>query len=154
MPLTYPQIETNISLLQPKTLEMTLDVFLEYAVDEAKEVDGVWKDLTATAKVLVARAGNKKYARLLSSEVEKNQRALDLKTEAAEALSDRIMIDVLAQTVLLGWEGIKFKGQDLPYSRDNAKMLLAVKDFRGVISRLAADFANYRVAQEEALGKN
>jgi hypothetical protein len=60
----------------------------------------------------------------------------------------------MAQSILLGWESIKFKGQPLSYSTENARTLLGVKDFRAHVSRLAHDFDAYRVAQEESTGKN
>lgn len=133
---------------------MTLDVFAQFAVDEKKELEGVWQEIGGGAKLLIARAGNKKYARMLAREVEKHQRALDVKNEAADELSDRIMVDVLAQTVLIGWEGIQYKKQALPYSVENAKMLLGVKDFRNLVSKLAGDFEAYRAAQEAELVKS
>lgn len=127
-----------------------MDVFAAYATDEKKELEGVWSDIGDGAQLLVARAGNRKYARLLGSQIEKHQRALDTKNDAADELSDKILAEVMAQTVLLGWKNIKFKGSELSYSVDNAKMLLAVKDFRSLVSRLSNDFDSYRVAQEEA----
>lgn len=125
-----------------------MDVFKSFASDETKENDGVWCELGAGASLLVARAGNRKYARMLSSQVEKNQRALDLKNEAADDLSDQIMISVLANTVLLGWKGIQFKREDMAYSVENAKTLLSVKDFRSLVSKLSNDFEAYKAVQE------
>ena len=75
-----------------------MDIFNTYAVDEVKELNGTWVPL-GDAKFLVARAGNKAYVKMLGKEVERNQKALDVKDEAADALSDRIMIDVIAETI-------------------------------------------------------
>ena len=131
-----------------------MDVFNDFATDEEKEVNGVWHELGPKAEVLVARAGNRNYARRLSAEFDKNQRVLDLKNEAADKLSEQILISVMAETVLLGWRGeeFKFKGVALPYSLENAKKVLAVKDFRALISRLANETEKYRAAQEADLG--
>jgi len=125
-----------------------MDVFKQFATDDAKENSGVWCDIGDGARLLVARAGNRAYARMLARDVEKNQRALEAKTDAAAELNTQIMVDVMARTVLLNWEGIQFKGQALPYSVDNAKMLLGVKDFRQLVNNLAGDFEAYRAAQE------
>jgi hypothetical protein len=136
-------------------METSFDVFAEFATDEKKENDGVWVDIGKGARLLVARAGNRKYSRLLTAAIEKHQRALDLKDEAADKLSDQITIDVAAEAILLGWEKLSFKGQDMgAYSVTAAKQLLAVKDFRHYVSRLSNDFDRFRVAQEAALGKN
>lgn len=131
-----------------------MDVFQQYATDEKKEVEGVWVELNDKgAKVLVARAGNKKYARMFSREYERHQRALEAKNDAADDLSDKVTIEIMAETILLDWQGLTFKGELLPYSKENARKLLSVKDFRVHITKLSNDFDSYRVAQEEAAVK-
>ena len=131
-----------------------MDVFKQFSTSYKAENDGVWSDLGDNSKILVARSGNRKYARLLTALVEKHQRVLDLKTEVATALSDEIMISVTAESVLLGWENIQFKGADLPYSVENAKLLLSVKDFRRLVGKLSDDVELYRGADEETVAKN
>lgn len=130
-----------------------MDIFSTYAVDESKELGGTWMEV-GDAELLIARAGNKAYIKLLGKEVERNQRALDRKDEAADALSDKIMIHVLAKTILLGWKNVKFKGEPIEYSEDNAKMLLAIKDFRREVIKLADDFNAFKVAEEVENVKN
>jgi len=130
-----------------------MDIFKSFATDEKLEQEGTWISLGGDAKILVARAGNKKYGRLLSSAVEKNQVALDLKTEEADDLSDEIMVDVLANSILVGWEGLSFKGEALAYSVENAKTLLSVKDFRLAVSNHSRNIENYRVAAETVTTK-
>lgn len=130
-----------------------MDIFSTYAVDETKEQSGTWMEV-GDAKFLVARAGNKNYVKMLGKEVEKNQKALDRKDDAADALSDKIMIDVLASTILLGWENVSFKGETLEYSKENAKMLLALKEFRREIMKLADDFNAFKLAKEAEEVKN
>jgi len=62
------------------------------------------------------------------------------------------MIDVMAETILLGWSGVSFKGVDMPYTLDNAKTLLAVKDFRKHVAGLADQMDAYKVKAEIATG--
>lgn len=130
-----------------------MDIFNTYAVDEAKELNGTWMPL-GDAKFLVARAGNKAYVKMLAKEVERNQKALDMKDEAADELSDRIMIDVLAKTILLGWENVSFQGKSLEYSEENVKMVLKHKEFRRQIAQMADDFSAFKAAKEEEDVKN
>jgi hypothetical protein len=130
-----------------------LDIFEAYATDETAEVNGTWQQLNG-ADFLVARAGNRNYAKKLTDLVERNQKALDRKDEAADKLSDQIMIDVLAETILLGWKNVSFKGKELPYSVANAKTLLAVKDFRREVLKMADDVAQFRAKLEEEQAKN
>ena len=131
-----------------------LDIFEQFAADEQKEIEGVDCQIGGGAILKVARSGNKKYARKFQQLYEKHQRTLDLKNAASDDLADQIMIAVMAETVLLGWTGIKYKGKTLPYSVDNAKMLLAVKDFRALVSKLSGDFETYRLAQKAEAEEN
>lgn len=130
-----------------------MDIFSTYAVDEAKEQSGTWMEI-GDAKFLVARAGNKNYAKLISKEIERNQKALDRKDEAADALSDKIMIKVIAETILLGWENVSYKGKPLEYSKEAAGTLLAHKEFRREIMKLSDDFNAFKCEQEAEVVKN
>lgn len=129
-----------------------LDIFTEYATNEALENEGTWMEVGA-AKFLVARSGNKNYARKLSKAVERHRKQLDRKDDAADKLSEQIMVDVMAETILLGWEGVAFKGEALPYSVENAKQLLRIKDFRTTIAELADDFDAFKAEQEREQGE-
>lgn len=131
-----------------------MDIFNEYATDDKKEIEGVWVDLTDTAQLLLARMNNRKYARELSRVVEKNDKALNAKTEAADVLSESLMADVAAKTILLGWRGLRYKGADIEYTEANAKMLLSVKDFRKKVLQLADIMDNYKAEVEAAQVKS
>ena len=130
-----------------------LDIFAQYATNETAENDGAWVE-HGDAKFLVARAGNRKYVRMLTNLVEKNQKLLDKKDEAADKLSDKILIDVMASTILLGWEGVAFKGKEFTYSVENAKTLLAIPDFRREVQKWSDDRGNYQAKEEAEAVKN
>jgi len=130
-----------------------VDIFSTYAVDEVKEQSGTWMDV-GDSKLLIARAGNKAYVKMLSKQVERNQKSLDRKDDAADALSDKIMVDVLANTILLGWEGVSYKGEVMEYSVANAKTLLTHKEFRREVMKLADDFNSFKLQQEVEEVKN
>lgn len=130
-----------------------MDIFKSFATDSKLEQEGTWIPLGGKARILVARAGNKKYGRLLSAAVEKNQIALDLKTDESDELSDKIMIDVLANSILLGWEELSFDGEAMPYSIENAVKMLGVKDFRLAVSNYSKNIDNYRVSAEKVTAK-
>lgn len=129
-----------------------LDVFAEYATKENLENDGTWMDV-GDAKFLIARTGNKKYVRKLSKAVDRHKKLLDRKDDAADKLSDEIMISVIADTILLDWQGVAFKGEILPYTSENARTLLAIKDFRRQIVELADDFEAYKAVEEKEQGE-
>ena len=128
------------------------DVFSELATDENLEINGSWFNLSGKSRVLVARAGNKEFQKALNKQIETNQVALDAGGDAADELSDKIFVDVMSRTILLGWEHMGFKGQALGYTHDNAKLLLGVKDFRKKIAGFSNQFDAYKVKQEAEQG--
>lgn len=75
--------------------------------------------------------------------------------DAAEACAEKLTVEVMAKSILLGWSGnVRYKGAILPYSVDNAIMLLQLKDFRAKVEKLSGDFQNYRLVSEEEDAKN
>jgi hypothetical protein len=133
--------------------KMSLDIFSAYATDESKEENGSWFDLGSGARVLVARAGNRNYGKALTRYVDEARLVLDKGDEAADKKSDEIMVAVIAETILKGWENISYKGKQFAYSIENAKTLLSHKEFRKQIASFADDFEAYKLKLEEEQGK-
>lgn len=137
-----------------------MDFHATYATDPKAELEGREVDWGGGIKLLIARAHNPKYTRMLAQQYEAHKHTLDQKETdeqlaTAEARSNKIMAYVMARSILLGWTGpVKFKGQDLPYSVANAEMLLEIKDFQAEVAKKAADFRNFRVKVEEGDEKN
>jgi hypothetical protein len=133
---------------------MGLNVFTEYATNEKAEIEGTIMEV-GEAKLTIARIGNKKYSRKLSKLYERNRKLLERKDDSADALSDKIMIEVLSETILLGWEGIDDEdGKPMPYSKENAVKLLGLKDFRKVIMELAGDDAEFKAHKDAEVGND
>lgn len=137
-----------------------IDFHSQYATDPKSELEGREFDWGGGIKLLIARAHNAKYTRLLASQYEAHKHTLDQKETpeqlaTAEDRSNKIMAYVMARSILLGWTGaVFFKGQALEYSVANAEMLLQMKDFQAEVSKKAADFRNFRFETEEADAKN
>ena len=133
--------------------EKVLDVFSEYATDEALEVSGVWRELnSAGAKILVARMGNERFVQVLQETVEAAQATLALGGEVADKAYKDIVLDVMSKTVLLGWVGVAYKGEVHPYSPHIARKMLEHREFRKVVERFSNDLARYRLKVEEEQG--
>jgi hypothetical protein len=130
-----------------------MDLFKIYQTDSSLEENGVWEDI-GDAKFLIARTGNKKYIKYLSREFKKNQKVLDRKDDAADKLSEEIMIEAIARTILLDWSGVKVDGREFPYTQENAKKALALHDFRSDIMKCAENFGAYKTFKDEEDGKN
>ena len=69
--------------------------------------------------------------------------------------SARVMMeDVMAETLLLGWEGITQDGKPVPYSREQARTYLRIKDFRKKIAGFSDNFEAFRAKAEAEQGKD
>jgi hypothetical protein len=80
---------------------------------------------------------------------------LDSKGPEAEKRSDEIYVEVLSKTVLLGWKGtIMYKGEPMPYSRENAIKLLKLKDFRNRVIEVAGEFEHFKLVKDSEDEKN
>lgn len=139
---------------------MSFDFFSSYATDENLENNGTQFPFNG-GSLLIARAGNRAYSKALTAAVE--ARRIELDADESGKVSDEIMADVMARTILLGWTGpvvdgvqtsFKFKGADITYSIDNAKALLAMREFRKQVAALSDQMDAYKVKAEVATGKD
>jgi len=130
-----------------------MDILNEFGTDVAKEQDGVAVEM-GDATFVIARSGSHAYNTLISKLFKANKRALDMQNEASQTLSDNLMAEVLAKTVLKGWSGVTEKGVEVPYSAENALRYLRIKDFRAFVAEKANDFTLYKSAVDEEVTGN
>lgn len=131
-----------------------MDVFKMFATDRDKEEGGTEVKIGPDTYITVARSNNRKFAKQLSKRVEENREILDSGTEEADQLSDEIMREVLADTILLGWRNLDYKGKPIKYTRENAIELLKMPDFMDFVMKHAKQVDHFRVKIEENVVKN
>jgi len=131
-----------------------MDIFATFATDEALETEGKWFNMGKTTRVKVARSGNQKYVKLLRKKLEENKLDLETMGDDANDLAEKVLVDVIADTILLDWEDIQYQGKEMEYSRLNARLLLQIKDFRKKIVGFSESFEAYKIKQEEELGND
>jgi len=127
--------------------------FGNFKTDPEKEEDGVWYEYAPKFRLLIARMGNTKCQRLFEKR-EKPYMHRIRQGELDEDTAMEILIETLAETVLLGWEGLLSGGEPIPYSKEKARELLAVRDFRAVVLEFAKDGDNFREDIQEESAKN
>ena len=133
-----------------------LDIFKTYATDLRAETDGVWRDM-GSASFLIARADNSNYVKAIAETWEKHREQVEAGGEEAEELSARLLAEVTADTILLDWKNVSFKGKKYPYNRENAIALFmepSLKDFQNKIMTMARDVEYYKLKEEEEQVKN
>ena len=133
---------------------MALDIFEVYATDEDAEEKGVWFPLGEETELLIARDGNDECEQLVERLMIENADKLSAGGDESKAVQRKIEIEVTAATILKGWKKLKYKGEMLDYSEDNARMLLAHKDFRRRVLFNARQRDAYALKHEEAVTKN
>ena len=131
-----------------------MDIFKKYATDEKLEEDGTWTEIGPKTRLLVARLGNPRYRAAFKRLSRPYQAQID-RNSLPEEIQEQILIKSLAETVLLGWEGLEEGGQPLAYSKETALRLLTdLKDFRDDVLTLARQAEAYRVQALEDAVKN
>lgn len=133
-----------------------LDVFKTFAVDLNAEVDGVWRDFHG-AKFLIARARNDRYNKAITERYAEHREVLEQDTAKAEEISARLMAEVIADTIILDWKNVGFKGKKLPYSRENVIKLFTapeLRDFCDALLELSQETSAYLLKQEKEQEKN
>lgn len=134
---------------------MSFDIFEAFATDEHLENTGVKFPLGKGASLTIARSDNRAYAKALTKAIETHRDALAGDDDSVAQLSDEIMINVMANTILLGWSNLTYKGEPVgDYSVEKAKKLLAVKDFRKLVASKADQMGAYKVKSEVATGND
>ncbi len=124
-----------------------MDIFYSFATDPVLEEQGKEFQIGKDAFITVARTGNRVY--IMRALLAAHKETLDRDDDEAHDRFEKIQIEVLAKSVLLGFRGITFKGETLTYSQANAAMLLEIKDFRDLVAKHADKFTNFLVKQEE-----
>lgn len=122
--------------------------------DPEIEKEGVWIDYRGGSKIKVARIGNPNFSRVNAAKMKphrKKQRAgtLDEETET------RLLCEVIAETVLLGWEGFTDGDKQFKYSKQNAIDLLTKHiDFRNEVVEFATTEEIFHREEVEDSEKN
>lgn len=125
-----------------------------FKTDKTLEEQGTWIDLSPTSKIKLARIGCKNF----QQEVKKRQKPYRAMVRAGtlpDHVQTQILVGVLAETIILGWEGFTEGGEPVPYTKDNAvRVLTESRDFRDFIVTLADDINVFKAAEREDGLKN
>ena len=126
----------------------------KFQTNKSLEEEGVWVDVDGNGtKIKVARINNPRYKKYFQKITKPYKRQIRNGT-LAEELAEKLLVDALANTILLDWQGFTKEGADFPYSVDNARSFLQESaDFRDFVSDAANEMENFRAeGLEEARG--
>src|SRR3546814_20679574 len=82
-----------------------------FKADTALEDEGVWTTVDAASgcRLKIARIGNRRYREAMARRLKPYRRALRAGTPD-DQVTERITAGVLAETVLLDWQGVERQG--------------------------------------------
>jgi len=135
-----------------------MSLYKQFKTDPSVERDGVILDYGDGVKIRIARAGgvnNKAFLRAIEAFARKHRRQIQLDT-LPEDVSRQILREVVATTVVLGWEGVTDEaGNSLPFTKENAiKLFEDLPDLFSDLYAQAQNAALFREDVREADAKN
>jgi hypothetical protein len=118
------------------------------------EREGVWTEYRDGSKIKIARIGNPNFNRIHEAKLKPHRRKQRDGTLSSE-LETKILCEVIAETILLDWEGFNQDGKEFKFTKKAAYDLLHKHiDFRNEIVELAAAEATFHADFTEDSAKN
>jgi len=131
-----------------------------YGTDLTKANEGVWFDssMIPGLKMKIAKTGNHQYEKLLRNLYKPYRRTLQKGKEVDNTITDKIMAEVIAKTIVLDWKGMPGSdGESVAFSVDECRELLLdpeLRDFKEEILEFADDSARFELELDEETEKN
>jgi hypothetical protein len=116
------------------------------SVDLDAASGGVWIEYDDKISFKIARANHPAYRSAVKHMHKQHRRQIDNGT-MSEELSEKLLAELMAQHILVGWKGLKNNGKNFEYTVDNATAFLQApqyEEIRDWIMMQAQDIENYR----------
>lgn len=131
-----------------------LDLGKTFRTSKEAENEGIWRDIGGGARIKIGRVGSDRYKEAFARFSKPYKTAIRTGTLADDVAED-LLIDAMVDAVLLDWEGLVIDGEELSYSKVNAKnVLYEFKDFRDLVTSMASELETFRVQETEEAVKN
>jgi hypothetical protein len=116
----------------------------EITTDATLETEGVWRKFE-DAEFRIAGSNSPRYQRSLR----RHAQSATAKLKTDPATQDRMLIEAMADTILIEWKGkVTLKGKQLAVTRENKVTLLSVPFFRNWVAEQMQDISNFRAAAD------
>ena len=138
----------------------------EHTTSKLKELGGTWIDCGSGLRLKLAAWGNRNAQRRFQQEISANptlKRLIGKKewttgvSETEEQLVQDMLVEIVAETVLMDWEGVVERSTPIPFNAANSRRLLKNRTFFGIVREFSEEQAYFReesaAADAEALKK-
>ncbi len=119
-----------------------------FKTNQDLEENGKWEEFENGCRLLIARAGNKKWKEYWKK-ISKPYRKQIKRETLSEEKGNELIINAMAQTILLNWENLLNDGVPLEYSKENAIMVLSIPDFRETVSEISQSMEAFQAELDE-----
>lgn len=132
---------------------MTMSIYDLFETNATLEAEGFIFDVTPTISFTLARAGgaNLRFQKVLESKTRSHRKEIDENRFPLDQ-ANQLMIEAVAETVVMGWKGITDKkGKKIPFTPENAvKLFTELPDLFNDVREAAAARANYSAQEVKA----
>lgn len=105
-------------------------------------------------KILRAGGSNKKYDMVLGRLIKPYTRQMKTNT-MDKKVSEDLMKELYAESVIIGWSGVKSKGEDVEFNKENViKLLDSLPEVFDEIREQADNLANFRLEEMKEEAEN
>lgn len=105
-------------------------------------------------KILRAGGSNKKYDTVLGRLIKPYTRQMKTNT-MDKKVSEDLMKELYAESVIIGWSGVKSKGEDVEFNKENViKLLDSLPEVFDEIREQADNLANFRLEEMKEEAEN
>lgn len=119
------------------------------------ERDGVWETFgQASFRIASALPGNPAFAKAQERVFRSKRRQIEADAVSIQQFQE-LTIQLYAEAVIRDWKGVTFKGQELPFNRENVVMVLtALPALLEAIGKVATSRSSFQTSDIEADAKN
>lgn len=117
-----------------------------FKTNVVKSDEGVWCPVDATTDIKIARYGNRTFQRALKRVMKPHKVMIDRGT-LDDDTADRLLVEALAEGILIDWKGMTQAGKPLEYTHAEAVKVLMnkeLRDFRELVVSLSQDMQMFR----------
>lgn len=133
-------------------VETAESIYALFKTDHALEKDGITVNYGKFGKFRVARAGgaNSRFSKVAEAKMRPIRRQIESGVLPDEE-QKRVMAEIFAESVVLGWEGVRGKdGQLLSYSKQACtQLLIDLPDLLMDLNEQAGKLSNFREIELE-----
>lgn len=134
-----------------------MNLYQTFKATAELEKQGIDLHLGDDVSIRLARAGgsNARFGKLLGDKLKPYRRQIDNGT-MDDAVASKIMAEVYAETVILGWSGVTDEaGNPLEFNKPNCvKLFTDLPDLFRIVQEEAGRLSNFRAEERESDAKN